>query len=67
MYAVTGVTGTTGSIVARRLLEQGEKAIVIQYLRLCKKFWQMDDGRLDSWVSSIEGGGEPYFGTNLSY
>ncbi len=29
MYAVTGVTGTTGSIVARRLLQQGEKVRVI--------------------------------------
>lgn len=29
MYAVTGVTGTMGSIVARRLLQQGEKVRVI--------------------------------------
>jgi len=29
MYAVTGVTGTTGSIVARRLLQQGKKIRVI--------------------------------------
>ena len=29
MYAVTGVTGITGSIVARRLLQQGEKVRVI--------------------------------------
>ncbi len=53
--------------LANDLLEKDEKQTVIEYFELCKKFWKMNDGRLDSWIASIKGGGKPYFGTNLKY
>jgi hypothetical protein len=53
--------------LANELLEKGEKETVIEYFELCKKFWKMNDGRLDSWIASIKGGGKPYFGANLDY
>ncbi len=51
--------------LANDLLEAGEKETVLEYFRDCKKFWEMNDGRLDSWIASIKGGGKPYFGSNL--
>ncbi len=54
-------------ILADALLERGEKKIVIDYFKLLKKIWTHDEGRLDSWISSIKGGGKPYFGANLFY
>lgn len=51
--------------LANDLLNHDIKAPVIEYLEMCKKFWEMDDGRLDSWSASIRGGGRPYFGSNL--
>ncbi len=53
--------------LANDLLEAGEKKTVIEYFKDCKKFWKMNDGRLDSWIASIRGGGKSYFGTNLQY
>jgi len=53
--------------LANDLLEAGEKKTVIEYFKDCKKFWKMNDGRLDSWIASIKGGGKPYFVVNLQY
>jgi len=53
--------------LANDLLEMGEKETVIQYFEYCKKFWKSEDGRLDSWISAIRGGGKPYFGSNLHF
>jgi len=53
--------------LANDLLEAGEEKAVIEYFKECKKFWERNDGRLDSWIASIKGGGKPYFGTNLQY
>ena len=53
--------------LANELLDKGQKEIVIEYFELCKKFWEMNDGRLDSWIASIRGGGKPYFGANLEF
>ena len=52
---------------ANDLVEHGEKETVIDYLELCKRFWEMNDGRLDSWIAAIKGGGNPYFGMNLKF
>jgi hypothetical protein len=54
-------------MLARALLERGEKNVVIEYLGLLKNVWEDNDGRLDSWIAAIRGGGEPYFGNNLLY
>lgn len=53
--------------LASDLLEKGEYESVIKYFDLCKKFWEMEDGRLDSWAASIRGGGKPYFGVQVFY
>ena len=53
--------------LASDLLEKGEQESVIAYFGLCKKFWRLEDGRLDSWAASIRGGGKPYFGVQLLY
>ena len=53
--------------LANDLLEKGEKEPVITYFGLCKKFGEMEDGRLDSWAASIRGGGKPYFGIQVYY
>jgi tetratricopeptide (TPR) repeat protein len=54
-------------VLANALLERGEKECVIEYLNKVKKIWKYNDGRLDSWISSIKGGGKPYFGVNLEW
>jgi hypothetical protein len=54
-------------ILADKFLDLGENDIVIEYLYLLKKIWVHDDGRLDSWIASVKGGGRPYFGANLDY
>lgn len=51
--------------LAKDLLEKGEKEVVIQYFELCKVFWKSEDGRLDSWIAAIKGGGMPYLRPNL--
>ncbi len=53
--------------LAKDLLLHNENDTVIEYLNLCKQFWKNEDGRLDSWIASINGGGMPYFGNNLLY
>jgi len=53
--------------LARELLEKGERGTVIEYLTLCRAFWKLDRGRLCQWVATIEGGGTPDFGANLTY
>lgn len=54
-------------VLANALLERDENECVIEYLNKVKKIWKYNDGRLDSWISSIKGGGKPYFGANLEW
>jgi hypothetical protein len=53
--------------LAKELLEKGQSSLVAQYLSLCKRFWKMDDGRLDKWIATIRSGGVPDFSANLNY
>ncbi len=53
--------------LAKDLLKKGEKEVVIEYLTLCKSFWEMNDGRLDEWIVLIKAGRIPNFGANLVY
>jgi peroxiredoxin len=53
--------------LARDLLQKGEREVVIEHLNACKKFWKMDNGRLDDWIALVEGGRIPDFGPNLIY
>lgn len=53
--------------LAKELLEQGERDIVLRYFRLCSRFWEMDRGKLEEWTAQVEEGRIPDFGANLRY
>lgn len=55
--------------LAKELLERGERAIVLEYFRLCSKFWASEDAKdqLDKWTVLVNGGRIPDFGANLDY
>jgi hypothetical protein len=45
--------------LADKLLAAGKDKEVISYLSDIKKFWEMDNGRIDRWIAEIERGNEP--------
>ena len=53
--------------LGNNLLAKGEKAVVLDYFDLCKKFWKMDNGRLDQWKVDVQADRVPDFGANLDY
>ena len=53
--------------LAKDLLAKGERDVVLEHLELCRKFWQMDRGRLDQWSQDVKAGKTPNFGANLVY
>ena len=53
--------------LARDLLAAGQVQPVLEFLAQCKRFWRMDSGHLDEWISIIRAGGTPVFTTNLNY
>lgn len=53
--------------LAKDLLEKGETDVVLQYFELCRKFWKMEDGKLDQWSREVKAGDVPDFGANLVY
>ena len=53
--------------LAKDLLEKGERPVVLEYFELCRKFWKMHDGRLDTWSQQVKDGKIPDFGANLVY
>jgi tetratricopeptide (TPR) repeat protein len=53
--------------LAKDLLEKGERDVVLEYFELCRKFWKMDDGRLNNWSQEVKTGRVPDFGANLVY
>ncbi len=53
--------------LAKDLLDHGERATVIDYLKLCARFWQTNDHRAEQWIHVLEHGGSPDFGPNLHY
>jgi len=54
-------------LLAKGLLEAGEKDTVVEYLDLCAKFWRPKSSRVDEWKSDITAGQMPDFGANLRY
>ncbi|MBX3288518.1 MAG: hypothetical protein KF855_04155 [Acidobacteria bacterium] len=52
-------------LLAKRLLEKGERETVLKYLEDCAVFWQEENGRLAAWKQTIEEGGIPDFKYNL--
>ena len=53
--------------LAKDLLEKGERDAVLEHFEACRKFWEMEGGRLDQWSQEIRAGGIPNFGANLLY
>ena len=53
--------------LAKDLLEKGERQVVLEHFELCRKFWKMHDGRLDTWRQEVKDGKIPDFGANLVY
>jgi predicted negative regulator of RcsB-dependent stress response len=54
-------------LLAKELLEKGERESVIEYLKLCAKFWKSDHEQLQKWETVIKNGDMPIFGSNLFY
>jgi hypothetical protein len=53
--------------LAEDLLNKGERQVVLDYFELCRKFWKMDDGKLDLWSKEVKAGKVPDFGANRVY
>ncbi len=54
-------------MLARALLEIGEREIVLEYFKLCSQFWKLHRGRLDEWGELAAAGRMPNFRANLLY
>jgi len=54
-------------LLAKALLERGEREVVLDYFDLCRGFWRMDDGDLDTWSEAVRAGEMPDFGANLRF
>ena len=54
-------------MLAKELLEKGEREVVIQFFDLCGKFWENHRGRLEQWNGIVKQGGIPDFQANLFY
>lgn len=52
-------------ILAKELLENGEKDVVVEYLDLCSQFWK--NKQLDEWKAAVAKGDIPDFGANLAF
>jgi len=53
--------------LAKQFLEIGGRDTVIENLDFCRKFWQVDFGKLDYWTAQVRAGEVPDFGANLTY
>lgn len=54
-------------LLAKELLEKGERDVVLQYFELCGKFWTLHYGKLEQWTTAVRKGAVPDFGANLVY
>ena len=54
-------------MLAKELLEKGERDTVIEYFQQCANFWKMHGDKLEQWTATVKGGGIPDFGANLVY
>jgi tetratricopeptide (TPR) repeat protein len=54
-------------MLARELLEKGQRDVVAEYFQLCSRFWSYDRGQLARWTAQVKAGEIPQFGANLVY
>lgn len=59
------IKGGPSMRLALALLQKGRKEAVIEYLKLCGKFWNKPQAA--AWIRDIEQGVTPNFGKNLDY
>ena len=59
--------GDPNMSLAKELLENREKAPVLQYFELCGKFWPSGKDRLKTWSATVKQGKIPDFGASLHY
>jgi hypothetical protein len=59
------VSGPT-LVLAKELLQQGERAAVLQYLDNCLSLWRRGENVLQLWIADIKNGKTPNFG-NLAF
>jgi hypothetical protein len=52
-------------MLAKELLEKGERDAVVNFLRLCGSFWQTPEHRAEQWIFTLQQGGQPDFANNL--
>jgi hypothetical protein len=55
--------------LAKELLEKGEKDVVLEYFKLCSKFWKSERHlqKLKEWSAEVKEGKMPNFRANLRY
>lgn len=53
--------------LARDLLQKNEVPTVVEYLRRCQAFWEMEDGKIGRWIQLVESGQMPDFGPQVVY
>jgi len=46
---------------------KGQQCTALKYFEFCRKFWQMDCGKLDDWSREAKAGRISNFGANLVY
>ena len=51
-------------MLAKELLQKGEKEVVLEYFRLCARFWEMGQDRLEEWSDLVKADRVPDFGGN---
>jgi hypothetical protein len=56
------VSGPT-MVLAKELLEKGERDVVIEYLENCKLLWPRGEPTLQNWIAEIKRGRTPNFGS----
>ncbi len=54
-------------LLAKELLERGEKDTVLDFFKHCRGFWTFGKEKLDAWSWQVSQGETPDFGINLMY
>ena len=52
-------------LLARRLLDRGEREIVVEFFEQCKRLWPEGEDTLEEWRKEIMAGNVPDFGSRL--
>lgn len=52
-------------LLAKELLEKGEREAVLEYFKLCGSFWERSE--LEAWAKDVRASKVPSFGANLDY